>query len=80
MRWADFDEGTLEWKRIDEVAQLAIPRTDREVMWPLVQSHRDGFFVVHIEWSADDEITWTLHESVTKGTAARTDEGTKDYV
>ena len=64
LQWADFDEGTLEWKPIDEVAQLAIPRTDREVMWPLVQSHRNGFFVVHIDWSADDEITWTVHESV----------------
>ena len=80
LQWADFDEGVLEWKRIDDVAQLAIPRTDREVMWPLVQSHRDGFFVVHIDWSADDEITWTVHESVKKGTEARRHEGTKGFV
>ena len=79
LQWADFDEGTLEWKRIDEVAQLAIPRTDREVMWPLVQSHRAGFFVVHIDWSADDEITWTVHESVKEGTQARRHEGTKGF-
>ena len=79
LQWADFDEGVLEWKRIDDVAQLAIPRTDREVMWPLVQSHRDGFFVVHIDWSADDEITWTVHESVKKGTEARRHEGTKGF-
>ncbi len=64
LSWTEFDEGVLEWKPIDEIDQLEIPRTDREVMWPMVQSHRDGFFVVHIEWADDDEITWTVHESV----------------
>ena len=77
--WTEFSEGVLEWKPIDEVAQLAIPRTDREVMWPLVQSHRGGFFVVHINWADDDEITWTVHESVGKGTEALRREGTKGF-
>ncbi len=77
--WMEFSEGVLEWKPIDEVAQLAIPRTDREVMWPLVQSHRDGFFAVHIDWSADNEITWTVHESVKEGTEALRHEGTKGF-
>ena len=62
LKWTDFKEGVLEWKRIEEVTSLPIPRTDREVMWPQVQAHRGGFFVVHIDWSAQD-ITWTLHES-----------------
>ncbi|MHC4219147.1 MAG: NUDIX hydrolase, partial [Planctomycetota bacterium] len=43
LKWTRFNEGTLEWKRIDEVADLPIPRTDRQVMWPLVQAHRGGF-------------------------------------
>lgn len=63
LKWTHFNEGVLEWKRIDEVPALPIPRTDREVMWPLVQSHRGGFFTVHIDWS-DDGITWTVHESM----------------
>ncbi|MHC4413915.1 MAG: NUDIX hydrolase [Planctomycetota bacterium] len=63
MKWTDFKEGNLEWKRIEEVPHLPIPRTDREVMWPQVQAHRGGFFTVHIDWSAQD-LTWTLHESV----------------
>ena len=62
VKWKHFKEGTLEWKRMEEVPSLAIPVTDREVMWPLVQAHRGGFFMVHIEWG-DGEITWTLHES-----------------
>ena len=63
------DEGTLEWKRVEEVADLPIPGTDREVMWPLVQTHRHGgFFTVHIDWTADG-ITWTVHESLKAGPA-----------
>ncbi len=63
MKWMDFEEGTLEWKRPQDVADLPIPRTDRDIMWPLVQSHRGGFFAVHIDWS-DTDLTWTVHESV----------------
>ena len=62
LRWAEFKEGTLEWTPLEDVARLPIPRTDRDVMWPLVQSHRGGFFTVHIDWS-DEDITWTVHES-----------------
>lgn len=62
LKWTRFKEGTLEWKRTDEVPDLPIPETDRKVMWPLVQSHRGGFFTVHIDWR-DDGITWTVHES-----------------
>ena len=62
VKWSEFEEGLLEWKRLEEVPDLPIPRTDRDVMWPLVQSHRGGFFTVHIDWSETD-ITWTVHES-----------------
>jgi 8-oxo-dGTP diphosphatase len=65
LKWTEFKEGVLEWKRTDEVPGLPIPGTDREVMWPLVQAHRGGFFVVHIDWSTAG-ITWTVHESVKK--------------
>ena len=44
-----FDEGTLEWVAAEDVPGLEIPQTDREIMWPLVQRHRGGFFVVNIE-------------------------------
>ncbi len=63
LAWSEFDEGALEWIHVDEVADLDIPATDRTVMWPLVQSHRGGYFVVHIDCSKDP-FTWRLHESV----------------
>ena len=64
LKWMEFSEGTLEFVAIEDVEALEIPRTDREIMWPLVQSHRGGFFVVHIDWAENDEITWVVHESV----------------
>lgn len=57
-----FDEGTLEWVDADTVESLDIPETDRRVMWPSVQSHRGGFFMVHIDCTTDP-FTWQLVES-----------------
>jgi 8-oxo-dGTP diphosphatase len=48
---AEFDEGRLEWHRVEDVERLPIPETDREVMWPNVRRHRGGFFMVHIDCS-----------------------------
>ncbi len=69
LRWSEFSEGRLEWKRIDEVAGLAIPHTDRTVMWPLVQAYRGGFFVVHIDCSVEP-MQWTLCEARKPGAGA----------
>jgi 8-oxo-dGTP diphosphatase len=45
----EFDEGRLEWHRVEDVEKLPIPETDRAVMWPNVCKHRGGFFMVHID-------------------------------
>ena len=67
----DMVEGRLEW--IDPVAlgSLNIPKTDREVIWPLVREHatmlnparrkHDGIFSVHIDCTDDDRFQVT-HE------------------
>ncbi len=58
----EFDEGVLEWVEADRVAELDIPATDREVMWPMVRRHRRGFFMVHIDCRTEP-FAWTLQES-----------------
>jgi 8-oxo-dGTP diphosphatase len=58
----EFDEGRLEWVEASQVESLPIPATDREVMWPAVEAHRGGFFMVHIDCEADG-FRWHLHES-----------------
>lgn len=62
----EIDEGELEWIEPDRVQDLDIPYTDREVMWPLVRSHRGGFFMVHIDCTVRP-MRWTVHESVSSG-------------
>ncbi len=47
----EFDEGRLEWHRVEDIENLPIPQTDRDVMWPSVCKHRGGFFMVHIDCS-----------------------------
>jgi hypothetical protein len=59
----DFNEGRLEWVAVDRVHELAIPETDQKFMWPLVKSHRGGFFMVHIDCS-NSPMTWTVTESI----------------
>jgi 8-oxo-dGTP diphosphatase len=57
-----FEEGTLEWHPVEAVASLPIPLTDRDVMWPNVQKHRGGFFMVHID-CREDPMRWTVDET-----------------
>ena len=63
VREMHFNEGRLEWVPIDKVHELAIPETDQKFMWPLVKSHRGGFFMVHIDCTTQP-MTWTVTESV----------------
>ncbi len=60
----EMDEGHLEWVAVDEVHDIGIPHTDREILWPLIQKHRGGFFQVHIDCS-QEPIDWTVHEAWT---------------
>lgn len=55
------DEGELDWHAVEAVEALAIPATDRAVIWPMVQRFRGGFFAVHIDCSASPP-TWRLEQ------------------
>ncbi len=55
------DEGTLAWHDPAAVADLAIPDTDRAVIWPLVQRFRGRFFAAHIDCSAGG-LRWRLEQ------------------
>jgi len=58
-----FREGRLEWHSRDEIAQLPIPQTDRQVIWPLFWQYRHRFFAAHINCIGDD-ITWELQQPI----------------
>ena len=43
------DEGILVWKAPQELSGLAIPATDRHIIWPLFWRYRRRFFAAHID-------------------------------
>lgn len=45
----EFDEGRLEWHDVENVGKLALPETDRRVIWPLFWRYRGQFFTAHID-------------------------------
>lgn len=57
----EFDEGRLEWHRVEALDRLPIPQTDREVIWPLFVQHRRRFFMVHIT-CLGQKMTWQLEQ------------------
>ncbi len=50
----EFEEGKLEWIPLSEIKNIPIPPTDRDVIWPLVQSNNDSFFMVHIDCESNE--------------------------
>jgi len=61
----DFDEGRLEWVEPDRLMDLAMPRTDREIIWPTVLGHEGGFFSLHIDCTVEP-MRWSLEQSAAR--------------
>ncbi len=67
------DEGELVWHRPEELESLALPESDRRVIWPLVKRGEPtkagaggsgalpGFFAVHIDCTGE-EMTWVVEQ------------------
>jgi 8-oxo-dGTP diphosphatase len=56
----EIDEGRLEWIDPASLSRLSIPKTDREVIWPLVHKRSNGsFFSVHIDCTDADHFVVT---------------------
>jgi 8-oxo-dGTP diphosphatase len=66
----EMNEGRLEWMSPASLGAIGIPKTDRDVIWPLVRKHAralnpagapEGFFSVHIDCT-DAEHFVVTHE------------------
>jgi len=62
----EFDEGKLQWHSRDDIGTLPLPRTDREVIWPLFWEHRGGFFMVHIR-CGNGQMEWRMEQPRGRG-------------
>jgi len=66
----DIREGRLDWYQPTELESLAIPETDRKIIWPLMRraepktaAGRPGFFAVHIDCDGP-EISWRIEQEI----------------
>jgi 8-oxo-dGTP diphosphatase len=56
-----FDEGRLEWHEPEQVMNLAIPATDRYMIWPLFWRYRGRFFTAHASCGGG-HLTWRIEQ------------------
>jgi 8-oxo-dGTP diphosphatase len=56
-------EGTFAFFSPDQLAHLAVPKTDRDQIWPLFWQHRGGFFAAHCRCRQDGTCQWFIEES-----------------
>ena len=66
----DMREGRLEWFDADGLERLPLPRTDREIIWPLIRrfdaprgGNRPGFFAAHID-CRNGNMAWTIDQEM----------------
>jgi 8-oxo-dGTP diphosphatase len=57
-------EGRFGFFKRNKLESLALPQTDREMIWPLFWKHRGGFFAAHCHGRPDGASDWTLEESL----------------
>jgi 8-oxo-dGTP pyrophosphatase MutT (NUDIX family) len=56
-------EGMFAFYSRQALASLALPKTDREMIWPLFWKHRGGFFAARCVTVAGKPNQWTLEQS-----------------
>ncbi|MGB9603070.1 MAG: tRNA adenosine(34) deaminase TadA [Verrucomicrobiia bacterium] len=57
-------EGEFAFFDPDEIENLPLPQTDREMIWKLFWEHRNGFFSAHCHCLENGKNIWTIEESV----------------
>jgi 8-oxo-dGTP diphosphatase len=57
------DEGKFEFVPVAKVSKLKIPETDKQILWPLFQKHRGGFFSVKIDCVGGKKLKWEVEEA-----------------
>lgn len=56
-------EGRFAFFTREQLAGLALPKTDLDQIWPLFWKHRGGFFAAHCRCDADGAYEWFVEES-----------------
>lgn len=56
-------EGSFAFHTRAALADLPMPATDREMIWPLFWKHRGGFFAAHCATMRGEPNRWTVEQS-----------------
>ena len=56
-------EGRFDFFEREALAELRLPQSDEEKLWPLFWEHRGGFFAAHCHCLPDGRNDWTLEDS-----------------
>ena len=57
------DEGAFAFFSREAMNGAAMPRTDRETIWPLFWKHRGGFFAAHCRCNRNGRDHWLIEET-----------------
>jgi 8-oxo-dGTP diphosphatase len=57
-------EGIFAFFRREELASVALPRSDTQSIWPWFWQHRGGFFAARCDCGPDGHDEWALEESI----------------
>lgn len=57
-------EGVFKFFSREELANLKLPQTDIEQLWPLFWKHRGGFFATHCHCHSTGRNEWVVEESI----------------
>ncbi len=57
-----FDEGHLAFFKRGAIADLRLPETDRQLIWPLYDQHREGFTVLRADCDPANNLKITVEE------------------
>ncbi|MEM7674031.1 MAG: NUDIX hydrolase [Verrucomicrobiota bacterium] len=60
----EIDEGPFQFFSRNEIDELAIPETDRTLVWPFYDHHRDGFTAIRANFDSQNNVELVVEESL----------------
>ncbi|WOO42418.1 NUDIX hydrolase [Rubellicoccus peritrichatus] len=58
------DEGNFAFYTREEIDEIKVPPTDRDLIWPYYDSHRDGFIALRADCHPEKDLKIVVEESI----------------
>ena len=60
----EIEEGPFQFFSREEIETLQIPETDRTIVWPFYDKHRDGFIALRASFDSVNNVEIVVEESL----------------